>query len=62
MNFENERLVGIVASDLDNLLIAHKELFNPDGTIYLFLMKFRLLKTGINGLEKSMTRENIELL
>ena len=37
VNFENERLVGITASDLDGLLIAHKELFNPDETIYVFL-------------------------
>ena len=37
VNFENERLVGVTASDLDSLLIAHKELFDPDGTIYVFL-------------------------
>ncbi|KJE48565.1 MULTISPECIES: ATP-binding protein [unclassified Acidiplasma] len=44
VNFENERLVGIVASDLDNLLIAHKELFNPDGTIYLFLDEIQVVE------------------
>ena len=37
VNFENERLVGVTASELDGLLIAHKELFDPDGTIYVFL-------------------------
>ncbi len=36
-DFENERLVGLKATDLDNLLIAHRELFNPDGMVYLFL-------------------------
>ncbi len=37
VDFENERLVGIKATDLDNLLIAHRELFNPDGLAYVFL-------------------------
>lgn len=32
-DFENERLVGLKATDLDNLLIAHRELFNPDGMV-----------------------------
>ena len=29
INFENERLIGLNAKDLDLLLVAHKELFNP---------------------------------
>ena len=37
VNFENERLTGIEATDLDNLLVAHHQLFNPEGTIYIFL-------------------------
>ena len=37
VDFENERLVGVRATDLDNLLVAHRELFNPDGTVYVFL-------------------------
>ena len=44
VNFENERLVGITASDLDGLLIAHKELFNPDGMIYLFLDEIQVVE------------------
>ena len=37
VDFENERLVGVKSTDLDNLLVAHRELFNPDGTVYIFL-------------------------
>ncbi|QRF75909.1 hypothetical protein Thermo_01418 [Thermoplasmatales archaeon] len=37
VDFENERLIGLQATDLDRLLIAHRELFNPEGTIYIFL-------------------------
>ncbi|MCL5252740.1 MAG: ATP-binding protein [Candidatus Thermoplasmatota archaeon] len=37
VDFENERLVGVKATDLDNLLVAHRELFNPDGIVYVFL-------------------------
>lgn len=37
VDFENERLVGAKATDLDNLLIAHLQLFRPDGLVYLFL-------------------------
>lgn len=44
VNFENERLVGITASDLDGLLIAHKELFNPDGMIYVFLDEIQVVE------------------
>ncbi|MGC8686961.1 MAG: ATP-binding protein [Thermoplasmata archaeon] len=44
VNFENERLVGLMAKDLDGLLIAHKELFNPDGTIYVFLDEIQVVE------------------
>ena len=44
VNFENERLVGITASDLDGLLIAHKELFNSEGIIYLFLDEIQIVE------------------
>lgn len=38
VNFENERLIGTKATDLDNLLIAHGMAFTPEeGLIYLFL-------------------------
>lgn len=37
VDFENERLIGLKATDLDMLLIAHQELFNPEGMIYMFL-------------------------
>ena len=37
VDFENERLIGLKAPDLDMLLIAHQELFNPEGMIYIFL-------------------------
>jgi len=37
VDFENERLIGLKATDLDILLIAHQELFNPEGMIYIFL-------------------------
>ena len=30
INFENERLIGLNAKDLDLLLVAHKELFSPN--------------------------------
>ncbi len=44
INFENERLVGITAINLDNLLIAHRELFNPDGMIYVFLDEIQVVE------------------
>ncbi|MBE5729275.1 ATP-binding protein [Candidatus Parvarchaeota archaeon] len=38
VNFENERLIATKAIDMDNLLIAHSQIFNPvEGIIYLFL-------------------------
>ncbi len=38
INFENERLIATKATDMDDLLIAHSQIFNPaEGTIYLFL-------------------------
>ncbi len=38
VNFENERLIATKATDLDNLFIAHLQIFNPkEGIIYLFL-------------------------
>ena len=37
VDFENERLVGVRATDLDNILVAHRELFNSEGTVYVFL-------------------------
>lgn len=37
VDFENERLVGAKAVDLDDLLVAHSQLYNPNGKIYLFL-------------------------
>ena len=44
INFENERLVGITAINLDDLLIAHRELFNPDGMIYVFLDEIQVVE------------------
>ncbi|MGC8516196.1 MAG: ATP-binding protein [Thermoplasmata archaeon] len=44
VNFENERMVGIRASDLDNMLIAHKELFNPTGNVYVFLDEIQVVE------------------
>ena len=38
VNFENERLIATKATDMDNLLVAHSQIFNPvDGIVYLFL-------------------------
>jgi predicted AAA+ superfamily ATPase len=38
VNFENERLIAIKATDMDDLLIAHSQIFDPaKGIIYLFL-------------------------
>ena len=38
VNFENERLIATKATDMDDLLVAHSQIFNPaEGTIYLFL-------------------------
>ncbi len=37
IDFENERLFNAKVTELDNLLIAHTQLFNPQGMIYLFL-------------------------
>jgi hypothetical protein len=38
VNFENERLIATKSTDLDDLLVAHSQIFNPiEGTIYLFL-------------------------
>jgi hypothetical protein len=38
VNFENERLIATKATDMDNLLIAHSQIFNPmGGIVYLFL-------------------------
>ena len=44
VDFENERLVGIRATDLDNLLIAHRELFNPNGIVYVFLDEIQVVE------------------
>ena len=44
LNFENERLVGITAINLDDLLIAHRELFNPNGVIYIFLDEIQIVE------------------
>ncbi|MHB1709732.1 MAG: ATP-binding protein [Thermoplasmataceae archaeon] len=44
VDFENERLVGIRATDLDNLLIAHRELFNPDDIVYAFLDEIQVVE------------------
>ena len=44
INFENERLVGITAINLDDLLIAHRELFNPNGVIYIFLDEIQIVE------------------
>ncbi len=49
VDFENERIVGIRATDLDNRLVGHRELFNPKGTLTFSLTKFRLLKLGEVG-------------
>ena len=38
VNFENERLIATKATDMDNLMVAHSQIFNPvEGTVYLFL-------------------------
>jgi len=38
VNFENERLIATKAMDMDNILVAHSQIFNPvKGLIYLFL-------------------------
>lgn len=44
INFENERLIGLNAKDLDLLLVAHKELFSPDGKIYIFLDEIQVVE------------------
>jgi predicted AAA+ superfamily ATPase len=44
INFENERLVGITAINLDDLLIAHRELFNSDGIMYVFLDEIQIVE------------------
>ena len=44
LNFENERLVGITAINLDDLLIAHRELFNPNEVIYVFLDEIQIVE------------------
>ncbi len=45
VNFENERLIGTKATDLDNLLIAHNMAFTPQpGIIYLFLDEIQIVE------------------
>ena len=44
LNFENEWLVGITAINLDDLLIAHRELFNPNEVIYVFLDEIQIVE------------------
>ena len=44
LNFENELLVGITAINLDDLLIAHRELFNPNEVIYVFLDEIQIVE------------------
>jgi uncharacterized protein len=45
VNFENERLIGTKATDLDNLLIAHNMAFAPEqGIIYLFLDEIQIVE------------------
>ena len=61
-NFENERLVGVVASDLDKLLIAHKELFNPDGTIYLFLDEIQVVENWYKWIRKIYDTEKYRII
>ena len=44
IDFENERLIGARAVDLDNLLVAHREMFNPEGTVYVFLDEIQIVE------------------
>jgi uncharacterized protein len=45
VNFENERLIGVKATDLDNLLIAHSRTFAPEqGIIYIFLDEIQIVE------------------
>jgi len=44
VDFENERLVGVKATDLDNLLVAHRELFDPNGRVYVFLDEVQIVE------------------
>ena len=44
LNFENERLVGIIAINLDDLLIAHRELFYQNGVIYISLDEIQIVE------------------
>ncbi len=54
VDFENERIVGIRATDLDNLLVGDRELFNPKGIAYVFLDEIQVVETGRSGSERYM--------
>ena len=71
VDFENERLVGIRATDLDNLLVAHRELFNPNGIVYVFLDEIQVVENWEKWVRKIydtgayrliITRSSSELL
>ena len=71
VDFENERLVGIKATDLDNLLIAHNELFNPNSMVYIFLDEIQVVENWEKWVRKIydtgayrliITRSSSELL
>ena len=53
VNFENERLIAIKATDMDDLLVAHSQIFNPTrGTIYLFLDEIQNVKNWDKWIRK----------
>jgi predicted AAA+ superfamily ATPase len=62
VNFKNERLIGVNASDLDNLLIAHNELFNPAGEMYLFLDEIQVVESWDKWVRKIYDTGNYHLI
>ena len=62
INFENERLIGLNAKDLDLLLVAHKELFNPDGKIYIFLDEIQVVENWDKWVRKIYDTGNYQII
>lgn len=62
INFENERLIGLNAKDMDLLLVAHKELFNPDGKIYIFLDEIQVVENWDKWVRKIYDTGNYQII
>lgn len=62
INFENERLIGLNAKDMDLLLVAHKELFNPDGKIYIFIDEIQVVENWDKWVRKIYDTGNYQII